>query len=67
MYINRMGYYSWNSNADAQARRQHLLSALCTLTTGIAARLGPLKLQLSDIEDMGEMVRSIIVEGTTTQ
>ncbi|GAB7330206.1 hypothetical protein MBLNU13_g01868t2 [Cladosporium sp. NU13] len=58
--ISRMGYYSWNSSVSAQARRQQLLSALRALATGIAARPGPLDLRLSDIEEAGEMMRSII-------
>lgn len=66
-------YRSWYSQYPRQiteaseANRQHLVTALRTLTTGIAARPGPLKLRLSDVEDMGEMVRSTFMDGTVTQ
>lgn len=60
-------YHSWEMTEATRARQQHIPLALRALATSIAARPGPLRLQLTDIEDMGEMVRSIIVEGTTMQ
>lgn len=60
-------YHSWEMTEATLARQQHIPSALRALATSIAARPGPLRLQLSDIEDMGEMVRSIIADGTTLQ
>ena len=53
----------WNATEASKARRQHLISAVRTLATGIAARPGPLKLRSSDIEDIGEMLRSIFMDG----
>ena len=58
--IDREGYYYWDSSVDAQARRQRLISAVRALATSIAARPGSLKLRLSYIEEVGEVVRSIL-------
>lgn len=50
----------WDMTEAIRANKQRIPSALRTLAAAIAARPGPLRLQLSDIEDMGEMVRSIM-------
>ena len=66
-YPTRCSDWSWETPESVEARRQHLILALRTLAAGIAARPGLLKLRLSDIEDMGEMVRSISMDGTAKQ
>lgn len=67
--INREGYSnrSWNATGATEARRQHVISALRTLAASIAARPGPLKFRTSDIDDMGEMLRRIFMDGTASQ
>ena len=67
--IYRPGYsdWPWQRTEASKARRQHLISALRTLIAGIAARPGPLRLLLSDFDDMGEMLRRIFMDGTAKQ
>jgi hypothetical protein len=66
-YCARYSDEPWNATEAGKARRQHLISALRTLATGIAARPGPLKFRTSDVEDMGEMLRSIFTDETAKQ
>jgi hypothetical protein len=62
--IFRMSYWEWEllENAVSQARVQRLLTALRTLALSMAARPGPLRFRLSDVDDIGETMRRIILD-----
>ena len=67
--IFREGYWKWELGRDEanQARHQDLLAALRILALSMAARPGPLRFRISDVEDMGETMRRIIIEEAATQ
>lgn len=67
--IFREGYWRWELGRDEanQARHQDLLAALRALALSMAARPGPLRFRMGDVEDMGETMRRIIIEEAATQ
>jgi hypothetical protein len=51
----------WSDVIEAgRARQQHLSAALRSLALSMAARPGPFRFRLSDVEDVGETIRIII-------
>ena len=69
VYIFHGGYWEWElkTNEATRSRKQHLLSALHTLAISMAARPGPPSFRLSDVDEVGETFRRIIIDETATQ
>lgn len=63
--IYRAGY--WEMTEATRARRERLVAALRVIALSMAARPGPLRFRLSDVEDVGETMRRIIIDEAGTQ
>jgi hypothetical protein len=50
------------ANGASGARRQPLLAALRDLVLSVAARPGPLRFRLTDVDEVGETMRRIIID-----
>lgn len=63
--IYRAGYGFMNE--ATRARRERLLAALRVIALSMATRPGPLRFRLTDVGDVGETIRRIIIGETKTQ
>jgi len=64
IYTWMAGYEALERNFATRAIRQQLLAALRAFALSMAARQGPLRFSVRDVDHMGELVRSSLVAAT---